>query len=176
MRSDLGYQSSLVDHNALGETAMESEAEMSPTVMPFLERVRTQAGLEDVYDARDISEVVFRTLRDLMTTEASDRVASELTAQALPTDDQALGQPVSVLWKDTNPLVAFLSRIRGPLTIKPETFLFRIQQEAGLQRGISPEQVVSAVFSATKAELTDERIREITSVLPGEIRQLWEEA
>lgn len=145
-------------------------------VLPFLEQVRQQAGLEDVYDARDITEVVFRTMRDLMSNEASDRVAEELTVQALPTDDQALGKQVSVLWRDTNPLVALLSRIRQPLVIKPETFLFRVQQEAGLQRGISSERVVSAVFSATKAELSEDRIQEIGTCLPGEIRQLWERA
>lgn len=164
---------------ALGRERLEQDPQRddpAPSVTPFLERVRQQAGLEDIYDARDITEVVFRTMRDLMSNEASDRVAEELTVQALPTEDQALGQPVSVLWRDTNPLVAFLSRIRQPLVIKPETFLFRVQQEAGLQRGIGPERVITAVFSATKAELSPDRIREIGTYLPDEIRQLWEQA
>ncbi len=162
-----------------GSERLESDPQRDvpePSVVPFLERVRQQAGLEDIYDARDITEVVFRTMRDLMPNQASDRVAEELTVQALPTEDQALGQPVSVLWRDTNPLVALLSRIRQPLVIKPETFLFRVQQEAGLQRGIRPEQVLMAVFSATKMELSPERIQEISACLPDEIRQLWEQA
>lgn len=157
---------------SVGLTQLRREP-LGEAVTPFLERVRRQAGLDDLYDARDVTEVVFRTMRDLMTTEASDRVASELTAVALPTEDQALGQPVSVLWRDTNPIVALLSRLRGPLEIKPETFLFRIQQEAGLQRGIDPERAVEAVFAATKYELSEERIQEISTYLPDEIRQLW---
>jgi uncharacterized protein (DUF2267 family) len=32
------------------------------------------------------------------------------------------------------------------------------------------------VFSATKDELSEERIKEITNWLPGKVRELWEEA
>jgi hypothetical protein len=64
--------------------------EEGPTVpiatkdMPFLEKVMFKAELEDIFDARDITEVVFRTMRDMMTTEASDRVAEELHKEAEP--------------------------------------------------------------------------------------------
>lgn len=144
--------------------------------MPFLEKVMYKGNLGDIFDARDITEVVFRTMRDMMTTEASDRVASELHEPAEPTKDKALQNEIADLWKDTNPLVAFLSRIRPPLIIKSDTFLFRIQQEASLQPGVEPETVVKAVFSATKDELSEERIREIAGFLPDKIRQLWEQA
>ncbi|BAY66193.1 hypothetical protein NIES22_63060 [Calothrix brevissima NIES-22] len=36
----------------------------------FLEKVMVRSGFADLYDARDFSEVVFRVMRDLMTTEA----------------------------------------------------------------------------------------------------------
>ncbi|PSB14246.1 DUF2267 domain-containing protein, partial [filamentous cyanobacterium CCP2] len=36
----------------------------------FLEKVMVKGGLADLYDARDLTEVVFRVMRDLMTTEA----------------------------------------------------------------------------------------------------------
>jgi uncharacterized protein (DUF2267 family) len=36
--------------------------------------------------------------------------------------------------------------------------------------------VVKAVFSATKDELSEERVKEIADFLPDEIRKLWEEA
>lgn len=144
--------------------------------MPFLEKVVYKAELEDVFDARDITEVVFRTLRDMMTTEASDRVASELHEEALPTDDKALQNEVADLWKDTNPIVAFLSRIRPPLIIKSETFLRRIRQEGGLEQDVHVEHVVQAVFSATKDELSEDRIKEIEGFLPDEIKKLWQEA
>ncbi|QDZ40823.1 DUF2267 domain-containing protein [Euhalothece natronophila Z-M001] len=144
---------------------------------PFLEKVKVKAGLEDIFDARDISEVVFRAMRDLMSTEASDRVSDELKgSKAVPSEDQSLQDDISELWKDTNPIVSFLSRIRPVLKVDDETFLFRIRQEGGVQRGIDPELVVTAVFSATKDELSKDRIQEIGEALPGKIRQLWENA
>lgn len=144
--------------------------------MPFLEKVMLKGNLTDVYDARDITEVVFRTMRDMMTTEASDRVANELHEQSLPTEEKALQNEVAELWKDTNPLVSFLSKIRPPLIIKSDTFLFRIRQEAGLPATTGPETVTKAVFSATKDDLSQERIQEIASFLPDKIRELWEQA
>jgi uncharacterized protein (DUF2267 family) len=144
--------------------------------MPFLEKVMFKGELEDIFDARDITEVVFRTMRDMMTNEASDRVADELHKEAEPTEDKALQNEIADLWKDTNPIVSFLSRIRPPLIIKSDTFLFRIRQEAGLPQGVEPETVIKAVFSATKDELSEDRVKEIAGFLPGEIRQMWEQA
>lgn len=144
--------------------------------MPFLEKVMLRGKLEDIFDARDVSEVVFRTMRDVMTTEASERVADELHEPAEPTQDKALQNEIADLWKDTNPIVRFLSRIRPPLEIKDETFLFRIRQEAGLPQGVSPETAIKAVFAATKDDLSQERIQEINSFLPGQIREMWQQA
>jgi uncharacterized protein (DUF2267 family) len=155
----------------------QSNSTISTQHRPFLEKVQQQAGLEDLYDARDITEVVFRTMRDVMTTEAADRVASELHKDAMPNaEDKSLHTDVAQLWKDTNPLVAFLSRVRPPLEVKPENFLRRIRQEGGLQPGLAPETAVKAVFTATKDELSSERIEEISNFLPGEIQVLWEQA
>lgn len=150
--------------------------------MPFLEKVMIKGGLSDLYDARDITEVVFRTMRDMMTNEVVDRVAEELHAPLKDNDDKTiyaatpLATEVEDLWQDTNPIVHFLSRVRPPLVIRDETFLFRVRQEAGLQPDVSPEDVVKAVFSATKDELSQERVREIAEFLPGTVRKLWEEA
>lgn len=144
--------------------------------MPFLEKVMYKGNLSDIFDARDITEVVFRTMRDMMTTEAADRVESELHKTAEPTEDKALQNEIADLWKDTNPLVSFLSRIRPPLIIKSDTFLFRIRQEASLEQGLDPEPVVKAVFSATKDELSEDRVKEIAGFLPDKIRELWETA
>jgi len=141
----------------------------------LLEHVKRQAGLEDLYDARDIAEVVFRTLRDMMTTEAADRVAVELEGKILTTGDSTKDTLVSI-WRDTNWIVRLLSRIRPPLTIDTDTFLFRIGQEAGLSRGISPEEATEAVFSALKRELSGDRQQEIASFLPQPLRQAWQAA
>lgn len=144
--------------------------------MPFLEKVMLKASLNDIFDARDISEVVFRTMRDMMTTEASERVSQELHKQAEPTKDKALQNEIADLWKDTNPIVAFLSKVRPPLKIDSDTFLFRIRQEGGLQKGVDEKMVVKSVFGATKDELSNERVKEIEGFLPDTILKLWQEA
>ncbi len=149
---------------------------------PFLEKVLVKGGLGDIFDARDVTEVVFRVMRDLMTTEAADKVESELHKEALPTDDKALQMEIADLWHDTNPIVGFLSRLRPPFQgpgifkIDSDRFLFRVANEGGLQPNVDREQAVKAVFSATKDELSPERIQEIASWLPDHVRQLWEEA
>ncbi len=148
----------------------------------FLEKVIVKAGFADPYDARDFTEVVFRVMRDLMTTEASDRVEAELHTEAIPTDEKALQFEVSDLWKDTNLIVGFLSRIRKPLTspaplgIDSNLFLRRVANEGGLPGTIEVEQAIKAVFSATKEELSQELIQEIAGWLPDRIRELWEQA
>lgn len=143
---------------------------------PFLEKVMIKGELSDLYDARDITEVVFRTMRDMMPNETVDRVAGELQKEMEPTTEKALQNEIEDLWQDTNPVVRFISRVRQPLKIKDDTFLFRIKQEAGLQNTVDPEVAVKAVFSATKDELSDDRIQEIRSFLPGTIQRLWQEA
>jgi uncharacterized protein (DUF2267 family) len=144
--------------------------------MPFLEKVMLKGNLPDPFDARDITEVVFRTMRDMMTTEAAARVASELHEEMLPTENKTLQNEVVDLWQDTNPIVSFLSRIRPPLIIKSDTFLYRIRQEAGVPPTTDPETVIKAVFYATKEELSPERIQEVASFLPDKIREMWEQA
>ena len=152
----------------------------------FLEYVMVEGGFADPYDARDFTEVVFRIMRDLMTTEAADRVASELHEEMMPTDEKALQMEVTDLWKDTNPLVGFLSRVRPPwqgpgiFKINSDRFFFRAANESGLER--MPEdkdkarkQAVKAVFTATKRELSPERIAEIATWLPEDgVRELWD--
>ena len=152
--------------------------------MPFLEKVMIKGELEDLFDARDVTEVVFRIMRDLMTTEAADRVADELHKEVLPTEDKALQMEITDLWKDTNPIVGFLSRVRPPIwtgqgifKINSDRFLFRAANESGMPLGVDRERVVKAVFSATKEELSKERIEEIAGWMPeGKVAELWQQA
>ncbi|MBE9006628.1 DUF2267 domain-containing protein [Fortiea sp. LEGE XX443] len=150
--------------------------------LPFLEKVKQNSGLADLYDARDITEVVFRVMRDLMTTEAADRVEGEMHKPAEETEDKSLQMEIAELWHDTNPIVSFLSRVRPPwqgpgiFKIDSDRFLFRVANEGTMPPNVEREQVVKAVFSATKDELSRERIQEIASWLPDRVRQLWEEA
>ena len=138
--------------------------------------------LEDIFDARDITELVYRIMRDVMTTEASDRVEAELHKEVLPTEDKTLQKEIADLWKDTNPLVGLLSRVcqplRGPapLGIDSNLFVRRVELEGALPSGVKSETAIAAVFSATKDELSEERIQEIAGFLPDRIREIWESA
>lgn len=150
---------------------------------PFLEKVRIKGNLPDLYDARDITEVVFRVMRDVMTTEESDRVEAELHESALPTDEKAMQMEVADLWHDTNPIVSLISRVRGPLKGEPpfgidsELFLKRVDREGSVPKITTPTKVVSAVFAATKEELSQDRIQEIGQWLPeGQVQELWQQA
>jgi uncharacterized protein (DUF2267 family) len=160
----------------------DSRAALADEHRSFLEKVIVKAGFADLYDARDFTEVVFRVMRDLMTTQAIDRVEAELHEEVVPTKEKALQMEVADLWKDTNPIVGFLSRIRqplrgpAPLGIDSNLFLTRVANEGALPPTVEPEQAVKAVFSATKDELSSERIQEIANVLPDRVRELWEQA
>lgn len=133
----------------------------------FLEKIRSKGNLKDLKEARHAAEVVYRTMRDVMPNQAVDRVEKELEK-----DSPEIAED---LWTDTNPLVYFLSRIRPQLEIRPENFLVRLRQEGNLP-GADAETIIKAVFSATKDELSEERIAEIASYLPGEIGEYWREA
>ncbi|MGI0495076.1 hypothetical protein ACN4EG_25100 [Alkalinema pantanalense CENA528] len=143
-------------------------------------------------------------MRDLMKTEAADRVADELHEEVrdlqrnnipssfpypptlllsypypigilfmccslMLTQGKALQMEVTDLWKDANLLVGFLSRVRPPwhgsgiFKIDSDRFFFRVTNEGGFERDperkdADPKQAVKAVFSATKKELSEERI------------------
>ncbi len=180
--TDIGRQTLHKYETNPPKSSGEGSSAIATKDLPFLEKVLVKGGLGDIFDARDITEVTFRVMRDLMTTEAADKVEAELHKEALPTDDKALQMEISDLWHDTNPIVGFLSRVRPPwqgpgiFKIDSERFLFRVANEGGLQPNVNREEVVKAVFSATKDELSPERIQEIASWLPDHVRQLWEEA
>ncbi|MEL6496814.1 MAG: DUF2267 domain-containing protein [Cyanobacteria bacterium J06623_7] len=45
---------------------------------PFLEEIALKAELTDIFDARDLTNLVYRTMRNLMPNETSAAVAAEL--------------------------------------------------------------------------------------------------
>ncbi len=165
---------------AEGRTVPIPEANMS-----FLQKVMLKGNLSDLYDARDVTEVVFRVMRDMMTTQQADQIAAELSDDIASdkVEDKSLHIDVGELWRDTNPIVRFLSRLRPPLRgeapfgIDSELFLKRVDREASVPKTSNGETVTRAVFSATKEELAEQRISEIAAWLPmGRVKELWQTA
>jgi len=151
--------------------------------MSFLEKVMIKGNLGDPYDARDATEVVFRVMRDVMSTTDADQVEAELDEKAIDARDKSLQVNVAELWHDTNPIVSFLSRLRPPLKAKPPfgidstLFLTRVDNEGAIPPTSNGEIVTKAVFSATKDDLSDKNIEVVAKWLPeGKVRALWEEA
>ncbi len=144
--------------------------------LSFLEKVMARANLTDVYEAREMTEVVYRTMRDLVPTKTVDNVASELNKKATESNQKQIQEDIADLWKDTNPIVAWISRIRGTLDIDDQLFIRRVEQEGAMPQRTTGEIVIKAVFAATKDELSQERITELSGFLPGKIREIWEQA
>ncbi|MEM6839124.1 MAG: DUF2267 domain-containing protein [Cyanobacteria bacterium P01_C01_bin.120] len=136
----------------------------SPSERAFLEKVMKRASLPDIYDARDLTTIVFRTMRDLMTTQTDQQ-----TEAAFRDAD------IAEIWRDDNPIVSFLSRFRPPLEIDSELFLRRIKQEGGVPKDVTPEAVVIAVFSTARETLAPEQAQQIAKTLPAGLRVMWEQ-
>jgi uncharacterized protein (DUF2267 family) len=144
---------------------------------PFLEEVALKAELPDIFDARDLSNLVYRTMRDLMPTETAKTVEAELHEEMEEgATNKRLQSEIADLWKDDNPIVAWLSKVRPPLKFDDDTFIFRVEKEGGLPRGTTGEKVINAVFSATKQELSEQTKQQVSQFLPGKIKDMWEAA
>lgn len=144
---------------------------------PFLEEVALKAGLPDIFDARDLTNIVYRTMRDLMPNETSEAVKSELHDEIEEgAGNKRLQNEIADLWKDDNPIVSWLSKVRPTLKFDADTFIYRIEKEGGVPKGTNGEKVIKAVFSATKAELSDDIKQQIAECLPGKIKDIWQSA
>ena len=138
--------------------------DFSASERAFYEKVMQRASLPDIYDARDLTTIVFRTMRDLMTTDTDQQ-----TEAAFKNAD------IASIWRDDNPIVSFLSRFRPPLEIDSELFLRRVKQEGGVPKNVTPEAVVIAVFSAARESISTEQGQEIAKTLPDGLRVMWEQ-
>ena len=138
--------------------------DFSTSERAFYEKVMQRASLPDIYDARDLTTIVFRTMRDLMTTQTD-----------LETEAAFKDADIADIWRDDNPIVSFLSRFRPPLDIDSELFLRRVKQEGGVPKNVTPEAVVIAVFSAARESISTEQGQEIAKTLPDALRVMWEQ-
>ena len=140
----------------------------------FLDKVIANSNLQTVNEAQTATKVVFRILRDLLPREEVDKLADELRGEEAPNADMEIKD----LFKDTNPMVSFFSYISPiqQLNIPKDTFMLRLNQEGAVRHDTDPEEVTKAVFSATKDELSQAQIDNVTKCLSDEIRAIWQQA
>lgn len=151
--------------------------------LPFLEKIMYEGKIEDINKARNITKIVFRTMRDFIPVKVIERVELELLDKALIMKNrrERLNE-IAELWQDTNPLVGWLSRLRSPfnnigfLGMDDELFIIRVEKEEGIPDSTDGETVIKAVFKATKQELSAKIINQIDEFLPGKIKKWWQQA
>ncbi|HHP7232049.1 MAG TPA: DUF2267 domain-containing protein [Xenococcaceae cyanobacterium] len=139
----------------------------------FLDKVIANTNLQTINEAQTATKVVFRILRDLLPREEVDKLADELREDAPQADME-----IKDLFKDTNPMVSFFSYISPiqQLNISKGIFLLRLQQEGAIRSDADAEQVALAVFSATKEELSQEQIDNVSKSLGDDLSTLWQQA
>ena len=138
----------------------------------FLEKVIAETNLKTVNEAQTATKVVFRILRDLLPREEVDKLADELRGEEAPNANMELKD----LFKDPNPMVSFFSYISPiqQLNIDKDTFMLRLKQEGAVRHDTDAEAVTKAVFSATKAEISQEQVKNVANCISDdELRSIW---
>ena len=138
----------------------------------FLEKVIAETNLETVNEAQTATKVVFRILRDLLPREEVDKLADELRGEEAPNANMEIKD----LFKDPNPMVSFFSYISPiqQLNIDKDTFMLRLKQEGAVRHDTDAEAVTKAVFSATKAEISQEQVENVANCISDdELRSIW---
>ena len=138
----------------------------------FLDKVIAETNLETINEAQTATKIVFRILRDLLPREEVDKLADELRGEDAPNADMEIKD----LFKDTNPMVSFFSYISPiqQLNIDKDTFMLRLKQEGAVRHDTDAEAVTKAVFSATKAEISQKQIENVANCISDdELRSIW---
>ena len=150
--------------------------------LPFLEKIAHEGRINDLDKARNLTQIVFRTMRDFIPAKVIHLVELELIDKAVLIEDRRSElNEIVTLWKDPNPFVGWLSRLRRPfnniafLGMDANLFVIRVEKEGGVPSITDGETVIKAVFKAIKEELSAKIIKIIAEFLPGKIKQWWQE-
>ena len=138
----------------------------------FLNKIIADTNLETINEAQTATKVVFRILRDLLPREEVDKLADELRGEDAPNANMEIKD----LFKDTNPMVSFFSYISPiqQLNISKDTFMLRLKQEGAVRHDTDAEAVTKAVFSATKAEISQKQVENVAKCISDdELRSIW---
>jgi len=80
---------------------MREEAQKS-----FLDKIVERSSIQTTNEAERAANIVFRTLRDMMSNATDQKIEADLRTKASESEQKA-----AELWHDPNVMVAFFSRI-----------------------------------------------------------------
>jgi uncharacterized protein (DUF2267 family) len=118
-------------------------------------RVGIEANLESVDEARQVTGVVLRALRDRLTPEEAEQASAQL-----PTE-------IKALWH------AGPEAPHRPVRMHCRDFYERVKAEGGLASLRQAELATEAVFAALKEQISDGECDDILAQLPRDLKQVW---
>jgi uncharacterized protein (DUF2267 family) len=118
-------------------------------------RVAIEAELDSLAEARQVTGVVLRALRDRLMPEEAEQASAQL-----PTELKAL-------WR------AGPEAPHRPLRMHRRDFYERVKTEAGLASVRTAERATDAVFAALKEQISGGECDDILAQLPKDLKQVW---
>jgi len=124
----------------------------------FYRRIMLETDRESLVDARRVTGVVLRALRDRLTPEEAADAAAQLPGE------------LQALW-----LGGELAG-RRPVKMHRSDFYDRVRSEAHLSSLREARAITHAVFAALKEQLSPGEADDILAQLPKDLKTVWEEA
>ena len=121
----------------------------------FYRRVMIETGRANLEDSKRATAVVFRTLRDRLTSDEAEQAAAQLPGE------------LKRLWKTGE------RPRRRPVKMDREAFYDRIKTEAGLASIKEARAVTRAVFAALEDQLSPGETDDILAQLPKDLKAVW---
>jgi uncharacterized protein (DUF2267 family) len=118
-------------------------------------RVGIEADLESLEEARHVTAVVLRALRDRLTPEEAEQASAQLPAE------------LKQLWHGD------AGTMRPPVKMHRQEFYERVRAEAGLPSVRTAALATDAVFAALKDQISDGECGDILAQLPRDLKQVW---
>jgi uncharacterized protein (DUF2267 family) len=118
-------------------------------------RVSIEADLDSLAEARQVTGVVLRALRDRLSPEEAEQASAQL-----PTE-------LKELWH------AGPEPPRRPVRMHRRDFYDRVKAEAGLANVRKAELATDAVFAALKEQISDGECDDILAQLPKDMKRVW---
>ncbi|MBI3029037.1 MAG: DUF2267 domain-containing protein [Candidatus Rokubacteria bacterium] len=128
------------------------------TTLTFYRKVIEESGQANREAAKRATAAVLHALRDRLTADEADQVASQLPRE------------LKSLWE------AGEGPDRRPVKMHRKEFYERVKTEAGLASLRESRWYTVAVFVALKEQLSPGEAEDVWAQLPKDLKEVWEEA